>query len=129
LFGIIFLLNFVDVLLNNPAVNSLSLGARILAAIFQAASARHTGTASFNLADVNPAVQFSLVIMMYISILPIAIRIRSSNAYEERALGVYPHEEGLDESNGSSYVMTHIRNQLTFDLWYIFLGTFCICIA
>jgi Trk-type K+ transport system membrane component len=40
LFGIIFLLNFVDVLLiivldlNNPAVNSLSLGARILAAIF-----------------------------------------------------------------------------------------------
>ncbi|QKX61686.1 uncharacterized protein TRUGW13939_08841 [Talaromyces rugulosus] len=135
LFSIIFLLNFVDVLLiivldlNNPAVNSLSLGARILAAIFQAASARHTGTSSFNLADVNPAVQFSLVIMMYISILPIAISIRSSNAYEERALGVYPHEEGLDESNGSSYVMTHIRNQLTFDLWYIFLGTFCICIA
>lgn len=25
--------------------------------------------------------------------------------------------------------MTHIRNQLSFDLWYIFLGTFCICIA
>ncbi|KAF3406993.1 Low-affinity potassium transport protein [Talaromyces pinophilus] len=134
LFDIIFLLNFVDVLLvilldlHNPAVNSLSLGPRILAAIFQAASARHTGTSSFNLANVNPAVQFSLVIMMYIAILPIAISIRSSNTYEE-ALGVYSHEEGLGESNGSSYVMTHIRNQPTFDLWYIFLGTFCICIA
>lgn len=50
LFGIIFVLNFVDVLLiivldlHNPAVNSLSLGPRILVAIFQAASARHTGT-------------------------------------------------------------------------------------
>ncbi|PCG88493.1 Cation transporter [Penicillium occitanis (nom. inval.)] len=108
LFDIIFLLKFVDVLLvilldlHNPAVNSLSLGPRILAAIFQAASARNTGTSSFNLANVNPAVQFSLVIMMYIAILPIAISIRSSNTYEERALGVYSHEEGLGESNGSS---------------------------
>ncbi|OKL59326.1 hypothetical protein UA08_04998 [Talaromyces atroroseus] len=135
LFGIIFTLNFVDVLLiivldlHNPAVNNLSLGPRILSAIFQAASSRHTGTSTFNLAEVNPAVQFSLVVMMYISILPIAISIRSSNAYEEKALGIYPHEKGLDESSGSSYVMTHIRNQLSFDLWYIFLGTFCICIA
>ncbi|PCG89592.1 Potassium transport protein, high-affinity [Penicillium occitanis (nom. inval.)] len=135
LFGIIFTLNFVDVVLiivldlHNPAVNNLSLGPRILSAIFQAASSRHTGTSTFNLAEVNPAVQFSLVVMMYISILPIAISIRSSNAYEEKALGIYPHEKGLDESSGSSYVMTHIRNQLSFDLWYIFLGTFCICIA
>lgn len=135
LFAIIFVLNFVDVLLiivldlHNPAVNSLPLGPRILSAIFQAASARHTGTASFNLADVNPGVQFSLVIMMYISVLPIAISIRSSNAYEERALGIYAHEKGLDETSGSLYVMTHIQNQLSFDLWYIFLGTFCICVA
>jgi hypothetical protein len=25
--------------------------------------------------------------------------------------------------------MQHIRNQLRFNLWYIFLGTFCICAA
>lgn len=43
LFGIIFALNFVDVLfiitldLDNPAVNSLAPGPRILAALFQAA--------------------------------------------------------------------------------------------
>lgn len=135
LFSIIFVLNFVDVLLiilldlHNPAVNYLPIGPRILSAIFQAASARHTGAASFNLADVNPAVQFSLVVMMYISVLPIAISIRSSNTYEERALGIYGHEEGVDESTGTSYIKTHIRNQLSFDLWYIFLGTFCICIA
>lgn len=134
LFGILFVLNFVDVLLivlldlHNPAVNTLSGKHRILAAIFQAASARHTGTSSFNLAEVNPAVQFSLLVMMYISIFPIAISIRASNTYEERALGLYPsNEDELDENNGINYVTTHMRNQLSFDLWYIFIGIFCIC--
>ncbi|GFF78286.1 putative cation transporter [Aspergillus udagawae] len=134
LFGILFVLNFVDVLLivlldlHNPAVNTLSGGQRVLAAIFQAASARHTGTSSFNLAEVNPAVQFSLLVMMYISIFPIAISIRASNTYEERALGLYPSDQDeLDENNGMNYVLTHMRNQLSFDLWYIFLGIFCIC--
>lgn len=135
LFGILFALNFIDVLLiivldlNNPAVNELAIGPRILAAIFQAASARHTGTSTFNLADVNPAVQVSLLVMMYISIFPIALSIRTSNVYEERTVGLYGREGEMDESNGKSYLMTHIQNQLSFDLWYIFLGIFCVCIA
>ncbi|KAE8396940.1 putative cation transporter [Aspergillus pseudonomiae] len=135
LFGILFAMNFVDILLilvldlNNPEVNSLATGPRILAAIFQAASSRHTGTSTFNLADVNPAVQFSLVVMMYVAVFPIAISVRASNTYEESSLGLYPFEVEIDERTGRSYIMTHIRNQLTFDLWYIFLGIFCICIA
>jgi Trk-type K+ transport system membrane component len=128
-------MNSIDVILilvldlNNPAVNNLAPGPRILAAIFQAASARHTGTASFNLAEVNPAVQFSLVVMMYIAIFPIAISIRASNVYEERTLGIYGNQIDMDETDGRSYILTHIQNQLSFDLWYIFLGCFCICIA
>lgn len=135
LFGILLAMNSLDVLLiivldlNNPAVNNLAAGPRVLAAIFQAASARHTGTATFNLADVSPAVQFSLVVMMYIAIFPIAISIRASNVYEEKTLGVYGKEEDLNETDGRSYVMQHIQNQLGFDLWYIFLGCFCICVA
>ncbi|OQE14075.1 hypothetical protein PENFLA_c041G01938 [Penicillium flavigenum] len=135
LFGILFVMNSIDVLLiivldlNNPAVNNLAPGPRVLAAIFQAASARHTGTAIFNLADVSPAVQFSLVVMMYIAIFPIAISIRASNVYEERTLGVYGTEGHIDEHDGRSYIINHIQNQLTFDLWYIFLGCFCICVA
>ncbi|KAL4930779.1 putative potassium uptake transporter [Aspergillus undulatus] len=133
--GIIFILNFVDVLLillldiDNPAVNTVPVGPRVMAAIFQAASARHTGTASFNLADVNPAVQFSLLVMMYISVFPIAITIRTSNIYEEKALGIFHSEPEMDEKNGKAYILTHMRNQLSFDLWYIFLGIFCICAA
>ncbi|KAJ4356643.1 uncharacterized protein N0V89_004679 [Didymosphaeria variabile] len=135
LFGILFALNFIDVLLiivldlHNPVVSSLPAGPRVAAAIFQAASSRHTGTASFNLADVHPAVQFSLLVMMYISIYPIAIAVRASNTYEEKALGVYSADPDPDEENGASYVMRHVQNQLSFDLWYIFLGVFCITIA
>ena len=135
LFGIIFTLNFIDTLLiivldlDNEAVASLPLGSRVLAAIFQAASSRHTGTSSFNLADVNPAVQFSLLVMMYIAIFPIAVAIRSSNTYEEKSIGIYERDNRLNEEKGGTYLLTHMQNQLTFDLWYIFLGIFCICVA
>ncbi|KEY72927.1 hypothetical protein S7711_06755 [Stachybotrys chartarum IBT 7711] len=138
LFGILFALNFIDTILiivldlDNPEVNVLPMGQRILAAIFQAASARHTGTATFNLANVSPAVQFSLLVMMYISVFPIAISIRASNTYEERSLGIYesqPNIEDVDENNRASYLLKHMQNQLSFDLWYIFMGIFCISIA
>ncbi|KAG4438610.1 hypothetical protein IFR05_005893 [Cadophora sp. M221] len=136
LFGILFAMNFIDVLLiivldlHNEAVTNLSPGPRLLAAIFQAASARHTGTATFNLAAVNPAVQFSLLVMMYIAVYPIAISVRASNTYEEKSLGLYSDDHlDVDEHNPRSYIMMHLRNQLSFDLWYIFFGIFCICIA
>lgn len=138
LFGILIALNTLDVILiialdiDNPAVTEgLPLGPRILAALFQAASSRHTGTSSFNLANVNPAVQVSLLVMMYIAIFPIAMSIRSSNTYEEKSLGIYAGTgaEELNEQDTRSYLLTHMQNQLSFDLWYIFLGIFCICVA
>jgi potassium uptake Trk family protein len=138
LFGIVIILNFIDVLLiivldlDNPAVtDGLPTGPRVLAALFQAASSRHTGTSTFNLAEVNPAVQFSLLVMMYIAIFPIAMSIRTSNIYEEQSLGIYRVAEKTvqTEANAQTYLLTHIQNQLSFDLWYIFLGVFCICIA
>src|SRR5690606_34252040 len=113
-----------------PTVNTLPIGPRILAAIYQSASARHTGTAVFNLAEVHPGVQFSLVVMMYISVFPIAVSIRASNTYEERSVGLFrPLEEEVQDRTVSSYLLTHMQNQLSFDLWYIFLGAFCICIG
>jgi potassium uptake Trk family protein len=136
LLGILVILNLADVLLiilldlNNEEVRSLSPGLRVLAALFQAASARHTGTSTFDLADLNPAVQFSLVTMMYIAAFPIAMIVRSSNTYEERALGIHHPEPQPDDTQGPlAYLTRHARNQLGFDLWYIFLGAFCICIA
>ena len=129
-------MNFIDTLLilvldlHNPVMTAIpGGGARVLAALFQAASSRHTGTATFNLADVHPAVQFSLLVMMYISVFPIAISVRASNTYEERSLGLYAPEPEPNEENAATYLVNHLQNQLSFDLWYIFLGIFCICIA
>lgn len=146
LFATLLALNTIDTLLilvldlHNPTLTALPPGPRVLAALFQAASSRHTGTATFNLADVHPAVQFSLLVMMYISVFPIAISVRASNTYEERSLGVYRGEaEGAAQAEGEAaaaaaaasagYLRTHLQNQLSFDLWYIFLGIFCIAVA
>ena len=67
---------------------------------------------------------------MYISVLPIAISVRRTNVYEEKSLGIYgsPAEENEDDGE-PSYVGAHLRRQLSFDLWYIFLGLFIIAIA
>jgi Trk-type K+ transport system membrane component len=64
--------------------------------------------------------------MMYISIFPIAISLRQTNVYEERSLGVYNSVE--EDPASSSYLGTHLRRQLSFDLWYVFLGFFLISI-
>lgn len=68
--------------------------------------------------------------MMYISVFPIAISVRRTNVYEEKSLGIYgsPTDEDTDESE-PSYVGAHLRRQLSFDLWYIFLGLFIITIS
>jgi Trk-type K+ transport system membrane component len=135
LFIILFILNAIDLVLfivldlDIHAVSKLPGGARFAAVLFQVASSRHTGTSSFNLAKIHPAVQFSLLVMMYISVFPIAMSVRASNTYEERALGVFAHDEEVENKPGRSYFLAHVKNQLAFDLWYIFLGAFCICIA
>jgi len=68
---------------------------------------------------------------MYISVLPIAISVRRTNVYEEKSLGIYAgqDEDDDDEAPNQSYVGAHLRRQLSFDLWYVFLGLFIIAIV
>lgn len=68
---------------------------------------------------------------MYISVLPIAISVRRTNVYEEKSLGIYAgqDEDDDDDSSNQSYVGAHLRRQLSFDLWYVFLGLFIIAIV
>lgn len=68
--------------------------------------------------------------MMYISVFPIAISVRRTNVYEEKSLGIYGgKEEEAEDGKEPSYVGAHLRRQLSFDLWYIFLGLFIIALA
>lgn len=63
--------------------------------------------------------------MMYISIFPIAMSMRQTNVYEEKSLGVWADD---DDDAQSSYLSHHLRRQLSFDLWFVFLGFFLIAI-
>ena len=135
LFWILVLLNGVDLIffiildLNDPTVTRIPGGYRFLDGLFQAASTRTAGFSCVNLADLHPAIQVSYMIMMYISVFPIAISIRRTNVYEEKSLGIFGGEEDADGPGDPSYVGQHLRRQLSFDLWYIFLGFFVIAIV
>jgi len=141
-FNNIQVLNAADVVLflvldlQTPVVESIPVRYRILNAFFQAVSTRTAGTASVPIGSLHPGIQCSYLIMMYISVLPLAISIRRTNVYEEHSLGIYipPGEateaqEGGGKGDEGTYIKAHIRRQLEFDLWYVFLGLFLICIA
>ncbi|TVY13687.1 Low-affinity potassium transport protein [Lachnellula arida] len=136
LFWILVVLNGVDLLffvvldLGNTVVTDLPTNIRVLDGWFQAVSTRTAGFSVVNLAVLHPAIQVSYLVMMYISVLPIAISVRRTNVYEERSLGIYGKQTEDNEDEGEpSYVGAHLRRQLSFDLWYIFLGLFIISIS
>ncbi|KAJ5222105.1 uncharacterized protein N7469_010992 [Penicillium citrinum] len=137
LFAILVLLNGIDVIffiildLNDSAVTALPPGIRVLDGFFQASATRTAGFGVVSLSSLHPAIQVSYLIMMYISVFPIAISMRRTNVYEEKSLGVYGFEEEDDDDNQTapSYIGAHLRRQLSFDLWYVFLGLFIIAIA
>ncbi len=116
--------------LGNTIVTQFPVNIRVLDGWFQAVSTRTAGFGVVNLAELHPAIQVSYLIMMYISVLPIAISVRRTNVYEEKSLGIYGSESNENEDKGEpSYVGAHLRRQLSFDLWYIFLGLFIIAIS
>ena len=136
LFSILVILNGLDLIffvildLKDPVVTSLRPGIRVLDGLFQASSTRTAGFSVVNLLELHPAIQVSYLIMMYISVFPIAISMRRTNVYEEKSLGIYASkEEELANEKEPSYVGAHLRKQLSFDLWYLFLGLFIIAIV
>lgn len=92
-----------------------------------------------SLTDLHPAVQVSFIVMMYISAFPTAMAMRKTNMFEEKSLGIY--EETTDDDNDDNHTNPngpqsmrndlgcHIQKQLSFDLWYIVLGTFLIALT
>lgn len=137
LFWILVVLNGLDIIffivldLHDPVLTNINpSGYRVLNGLFQAASTRTAGFASVNLSMLHPGIQVSYLIMMYISVFPIAISVRRTNVYEEKSLGIYgSSKEETEDDKEPSYVGAHLRRQLSFDLWYIFLGLFIIAIA
>ena len=179
-------LNITDLILfiildfGSTVVKSLSKGYRVLVGLFQSVSTRTAGFSVVDLSQLHPSIQVSYMLMMYVSVLPLAISIRRTNVYEEQSLGLYGdmggepedtdteddgNDEDDDEENEShegqssqrsssnndnnnnrkkkkkkktenpneistkSFIGAHLRKQLSFDLWFLFLGLFIICIC
>ncbi|THH33045.1 hypothetical protein EUX98_g1121 [Antrodiella citrinella] len=119
--------------IGNPAVEVVAFWNRFLLGFLQAAAVRAAGFISVSLNALAPAVKVLYVIMMYVSVYPIAMSVRSTNVYEENSLGVYHNPED-DESEfnpvgsrytvWSRYLAMHMRKQLSFDMWWLALALF-----
>ncbi|KAI0718158.1 TrkH-domain-containing protein [Cerioporus squamosus] len=149
LFGTVMVLNctnlLFDLVLNigNPVTENLPFGVRFIDAVLNAAACRNAGYQPIPVSQLMPAVQVLSVIMMYIAIYPIAMSVRATNVYEAKSLGVYADEEGDDEINDDAhwnrpsesrvaiwgkYLMRHARRQLSFDMWWLAVSLFLLCI-
>ena len=120
-------------------------GSRVIIGLFQAITTRTAGFTIVNLIELNPAMNVSYLVMMYISALPLAISMRRTNVYEEQSLGLFEDSKLVDEveeitdEEGNrkvlravptrSFIGSHLRLQLSHDLWFLFVSLFIICIC
>ncbi|KIR43206.1 potassium ion transporter [Cryptococcus deuterogattii 99/473] len=137
-FTVIELFSFLVLNIGLPVVNSLGGWERFSDGLLQSLSVRAAGFGIVAISDMAPSVLFLYIIFMYVAIYPIAMSVRSTNVYEERALGVYEHDD-LDTSSEdepqfkghgrevfSKYLMWHMRRQLAFDIWPLALAVLMI---
>ncbi|GAA5966622.1 hypothetical protein JCM3765_005679 [Sporobolomyces pararoseus] len=136
---LLFLFNGIDWLcfwlldIGNSTVEALSPAVRCIDGLFQALAIRTAGFAVINLAEVAPALQFLFVIMQYVSAYPLAISVRSTNTYEDQSVGIH-ETEGFDEIEeetsqpSSSFLLSHVRRQLSFDIGFLTFAIFLLCV-
>lgn len=127
--------SFMVLDIGNQTIEDIPVGTRIAAGFLQSTAVRAAGFGIVPLAALSPAVQVLYVIMMYISVYPIAMSIRSTNVYEERSLGIFDdvdpnEEEPQNEGRGAiiKYLGWHARRQLAFDIWWLAASLWIVCI-
>ncbi|KAJ6085663.1 Low-affinity potassium transport protein [Penicillium canescens] len=134
--------------IDNPAVDAIPRGSRVLDGLFQALCVRSGGFYVVSISALQLGTQVIYVVMMYISVYPVVITMRHSNVYEERSLGIYADDPSANEddqdspsessrsrlfmmpASGRIYFIRHqLRAQLAYDLWWIALAVIVICIV
>ncbi|KAF8891820.1 cation transport protein-domain-containing protein [Infundibulicybe gibba] len=125
--------------IGNPVIEAIPVGVRVLSGLLQAIAVRAAGFGIVALSALAPAVKVMYVVMMYISVYPIAMSVRSTNVYEEQSLGVFDDEDESDDEDDfeptgprmtvwSRYLAMHARRQLAFDMWWLALALVLVCI-
>ncbi|KAG8880238.1 low affinity potassium transporter [Tulasnella sp. 332] len=134
-------ISFLVLDIGTPAVEAIPLGTRFAVGLLQAAAVRAAGFAAVALSALAPAVKVLYITMMYVSVYPIALSVRSTNVYEERSLGIFEaHDEEQDKDlepaelqEGRAkvwgkYLAMHARKQLAFDIWWLGFALWLVCI-
>ena len=105
-----------------PDVDALPTGTRIVDGLFQATGLRTSGAYIIVMTSLAPACLVAYLVIMYISIYPMALTLRKTNTYEEMSIG-------LDESHSSAAgVASHLQKQLAYDIWFQFFAFFLVCV-
>jgi potassium uptake Trk family protein len=161
---VVILLNGIDwaafeiLNIGNKVLNDrLPIHIRVIDGLFQALAVRSGGFYVVSIPSVRISLQVLYVIMMYISVYPVVITMRTSNVYEERSLGVYDDNDpsnlpdvsdnpnsvynkfrGLKKQVASGFgglserkryfLQQQLRAQLAHDVWWIVLAVFLIMI-
>ncbi|WVF70581.1 hypothetical protein IAT40_005373 [Kwoniella sp. CBS 6097] len=127
--------SFLVLDIGTPAIESLPVHTRVAAGFLQSAAVRSAGFGIVPLGSLAPAVKVLYVIMMYISVYPLALSVRATNVYEEKSLGLFGEEEEDEfgsEGEGAQavakYIGWHARRQLAFDIWWLGFALWLVCI-
>lgn len=133
--------SFMVLDIGTPDIEAMPVGTRIAAGLFQSVAVRAAGFSIVPMNDLAPSVKVLYIIMMYISVYPIAMSVRATNVYEERSLGLFDDEDSDEEDEEEAeaserkgahavakYVGWHARRQLAFDMWWIALALWLVCI-
>ena len=112
-----------------PITHHFPPGQRTMDGLFQSIGLRASGFYIIVIDNIAPALQIFYLVVMYVSVFPILLSIRSSNIYEERSLGqTSSSAQGSRDQHQSGGLGLHIRNQLAYDLWWLLAAIFLICI-
>ncbi|KAI4263649.1 MAG: hypothetical protein L6R42_001211 [Xanthoria sp. 1 TBL-2021] len=92
---------------NEIITKGLSPGTRALHGLFQAFAVRSGGFYVVTILNLRIGLLVLYVIMMYISVYPVVITMRSTNVYEERSLGIYDEPVPEPSSDSSDNTLTN----------------------
>lgn len=100
--------------------------------LYQSLNTENAGFYIVTTSSIAPAMQIVTLFVIYISIFPLLISIRTTNIYEEGRVGLdaeeyeareaEKHKQPKNGGGGQGLAGTHIRNQLAYDLWWIMLS-------
>lgn len=74
--------------IRQTAVSAIPTGTRIMDGLYQSLGTRSSGLYIVSISSIAPALQVLYLVVMYLSIFPVLISMRSTNIYEERSMGL-----------------------------------------